>query len=151
MVANQQPDVTVLVPALNEQDTISEVVDRLLALPLAVQVIVINDGSTDGTAAALAAFGDRIQVLTNPGKTGKGSAIRQALPFAKGKATIIQDADLEYFPEEIPTLVAPILEGKAAVAALTDALKDEDEGVRTSAAQWLKKIDPEAAKKAGVK
>jgi dolichol-phosphate mannosyltransferase len=110
-----RPDVSVLVPALNEQDTIAEVIDRLLALPLRVQVIVINDGSTDRTPEVLASFGDRIQVLTNAEKSGKGSAIRQALPYARGVATIIQDADLEYFPEEIPGLVAPILRGEASV------------------------------------
>lgn len=108
-------DVTVIVPALNEEDTIAEVVDRLLALPLKTQVIVVNDGSTDRTAEELAKFGDRIQVLTNAERSGKGAAIRQALPFANGVATIIQDADLEYFPEEIPTLVKPILDGKANV------------------------------------
>ncbi len=115
MSESPRPDVTVLVPALNEQATISEVIDRLLALPLKLQIIVINDGSTDGTAAALAAYGDKIQVLTNPQKSGKGTAIRQALPFATGVATIVQDADLEYFPEEIPLLVAPILKGEATV------------------------------------
>jgi len=107
--------VTVIVPTLNEEGTIGEVVERLLALPLKTQVIVVNDGSTDRTAHELAKFDDRIQVLTNVGKTGKGSAIRQALPYAKGVATIIQDADLEYFPEEIPALVEPILKGDAAV------------------------------------
>lgn len=115
MSESPRPDVTVLVPALNEQDTISEVIDRLLALPLKLQIIVINDGSTDGTAAALAAYGDKIQVLTNAQKSGKGSAIRQALPLATGVATIVQDADLEYFPEEIPLLVEPILKGEATV------------------------------------
>lgn len=87
----------------------------MLALPLKTQIIVINDGSTDGTAGELAKFGDRIQVIENPAKSGKGSAIRQALPHAKGVATIIQDADLEYFPEEIPALVEPILKGDATV------------------------------------
>lgn len=109
------PDVTVLVPALNEQDTIGEVVERLLALPLTLQVIVIDDGSTDRTPEILRGFGDRIMVLRRDKPGGKGSAIRHALPHATGRAVIIQDADLEYFPEEIPALVAPILEGKANV------------------------------------
>ena len=107
------PDVTVLVPALNEQDTIGEVVERLLALPLSVQVIVIDDGSTDRTPEILAGYGDRILVLRKEQREGKGAAIRHALPHAKGKAVIIQDADLEYFPEEIPMLVKPILEQNA--------------------------------------
>ena len=96
------PDLTVIVPALNEEDTIREVVERLLKLPFPTQVIVVNDGSTDRTSAVLKEFGDRIQVLTNTEPGGKGAAIRKALPHARGRAVIIQDADLEYFPEEIP-------------------------------------------------
>ncbi|MFZ4507187.1 MAG: glycosyltransferase family 2 protein [Fimbriimonas sp.] len=109
------PQVTVLVPALNEKDTIAEVIDRLLALPLATQVIVVDDGSTDGTTEILATYTDRILVLRNERPGGKGSAIRQALQHAAGVATIIQDADLEYSPEQIPMLVQPILDGKAEV------------------------------------
>lgn len=110
------PDVTVLVPALDEQDTIGEVVDRLLALPLDLEVIVIDDGSTDRTPEILASFADRITVVTSPtARSGKGSAIRQGLEFALGEVIVIQDADLEYKPEEIPALVAPILAGKANV------------------------------------
>lgn len=109
------PQVSAIVPALNEQDTLGEIVERLLALPLDVQVIVVNDGSTDATASVLSAFGSKIDVLTNEKPGGKGMAIRQALAYAKGEAVIIQDADLEYFPEDIPALVQPILEGKANV------------------------------------
>jgi dolichol-phosphate mannosyltransferase len=115
MAHDLAPDVTVIVPALNEQDTIAEVVGRLLALPLSVEVIVVDDGSTDQTPAELSKFGERIRVLRNERRGGKGSAIRQALPFATGRSVIIQDADLEYAPEEIPTLVQPILDGEANV------------------------------------
>ena len=108
-----QPDVTVLVPALDEEDTIGEVVERVLAIPLKVQLIVINDGSKDRTGQILAEFGDRILVLTNPERTGKGNAIRKALPHAIGISTIVQDADLEYSPEQIPMLIKPILSGQA--------------------------------------
>ncbi|MEZ0327500.1 MAG: glycosyltransferase family 2 protein [Fimbriimonas sp.] len=111
----ERPDVTVLVPALNEQDTIAEVVERLLKLPLTTEVIVIDDGSTDRTPAILASYGDRIQVLTNAARGGKGNAIRQALPFATGQTVAVQDADLEYAPEELPRLIQPILDGKANV------------------------------------
>lgn len=110
-----EPEVTVLVPALNEQATIGEVVDRLLALPLRVQVIVVDDGSTDRTNEILRSYGDKIQVLSNASRQGKGNAIRKALPFATGVVTIIQDADLEYSPEQIPALVQPILSGQANV------------------------------------
>ncbi len=110
-----QPDVTVLVPALNEEDTIGEVVDRLLALPIPIQVIVVNDGSDDRTGEILHSYGDRIVLLTNASRGGKGAAIRQALPRAEGKTVIVQDADLEYAPEEIPKLIEPILQGGSKV------------------------------------
>jgi glycosyltransferase involved in cell wall biosynthesis len=109
------PEVTVLVPVLNEEDTIAEVLDRVLALPMAVQVIVVDDGSTDRTPEILKRYQDRVLILTNAARGGKGNAIRKALPYAEGTATIVQDADLEYAPEQIPTLVQPILDGKANV------------------------------------
>lgn len=108
-------DVTVIIPALNEEDTIAEVLDRVLALPLPLQVIVVNDGSTDRTGEILQIYEDRILALTNAKPGGKGAAIRAALPHAEGEVVVIQDADLEYVPEELPLVVAPILEGKANV------------------------------------
>lgn len=107
----QDPDVTVIVPALDEQATIAEVVDRLLALPLDLQVVVVDDGSRDKTPEILARYGDRITVVTNERPGGKGMAIRIGLAHARGKVVVIQDADLEYSPEEIPKLVDPILQG----------------------------------------
>lgn len=114
-VSEAPPQVTAIVPAKNEEATIAEVVERLLALPLRMQVIVVDDGSTDRTPEILKTFGDRILVVTNPKSGGKGAAIRQALPHATGVAVIIQDADLEYFPEEIPSVVEPILEARETV------------------------------------
>jgi glycosyltransferase involved in cell wall biosynthesis len=110
-----QPDVTILVPALNEEGTIRELVGRLLALEISKEIIVIDDGSTDGTTAILAEFGSQLVVLRNEQRTGKGMAIRKGLESATGKVVVIQDADLEYFPEDLPALVAPILEGKEEV------------------------------------
>jgi len=107
----QETDVTIIVPALDEQATIREVVDRLLALPISAQVVVVDDGSSDDTPSILASFGDRITVVTNPIPSGKGMAIRKALAFATGKVVVIQDADLEYSPEDIPKLAEPILQG----------------------------------------
>ncbi|RYG88352.1 glycosyltransferase family 2 protein [bacterium] len=109
------PELSVLIPALNEARTIRGVVDRVLALPLDLQVIVVDDGSTDETPAILAEYGDRITVLRNERPGGKGNAIRKALPATEGRVSIVQDADLEYRPEEIPALVRPILDGKAGV------------------------------------
>lgn len=111
MIPSDSPDVTVLVPALDEQDTIEEVLDRLLALPISLQVIVIDDGSTDGTSEILDRYRDRITTIRNEEPSGKGMAIRRGLALAAGKVIVIQDADLEYEPEEIPQLVEPILSG----------------------------------------
>ena len=111
----EQPDLTILIPALNEEATIREVLERCLAVPLSKQIVVINDGSTDSTAEILRAFGEKIEVVTNPKPSGKGNAIRKALNLIKGKAVIVQDADLEYSPEQIPTLIQPILDGSASV------------------------------------
>jgi glycosyltransferase involved in cell wall biosynthesis len=109
----ETPEVSVIVPALNEEDTIREVVERLLALPLRTQVVVVNDGSTDQTGVILGEFQSQITILTNPKPGGKGNAIRKALPFCTGEVVIIQDADLEYRPEQIPLLVRPILDHQA--------------------------------------
>ncbi len=123
------PDVTIIVPALNEEDTIGEVVERLLAVPLATQVIVVDDGSTDRTPEVLRQYAGKILVITNPQRGGKGAAIRQALPHATGTATIIQDADLEYLPEEIPKVVQAILEGKESVVYGTRFARGMPEGM----------------------
>ena len=111
----EQPDLTILIPALNEEATIREVLERCLAVPLSKQIVVINDGSTDSTAEILKAFGEKIEVVTNPKPSGKGNAIRKALNLIRGKTVIVQDADLEYSPEQIPTLIQPILDGSASV------------------------------------
>ncbi len=110
-----RPDVTVLLPALNEENTIAEVIERVLALPVELEVIVIDDGSTDRTPEILLGYKDRVRILRNESRGGKGNAIRKALPYAAGKVVIIQDADLEYVPEEIPKLVQPILDGQVNV------------------------------------
>lgn len=111
-----QIQLTILIPALNEQATIKEVIDRCLAVPLTKQIVVINDGSTDQTAEILDSFGDQIEVITNPKPSGKGNAIRKAIPYIKGQTVIVQDADLEYSPEQIPSLIQPILDGKTSAA-----------------------------------
>ena len=111
MSQTQDPDVTVIVPALNEEATIREVVDRLLALPLLLQVVVVDDGSTDKTPQVLDEYADRITIVRNTKPGGKGAAIRSGMAHAHGKVVVVQDADLEYAPEEIPRLVQPILDG----------------------------------------
>lgn len=109
------PDLTIIVPALNEERTIREVVERLLALDANTQIIVVNDGSTDNTAQILDEYQDKIEIVTNQKPSGKGAAIVTALPLAKGKLVAIQDADLEYAPEELVSLAKPILGGKTKI------------------------------------
>lgn len=115
MSETRSPDVSIIVPALDEEATIGEVIDRLLSLPLQLEVIVVNDGSRDRTGEILAGFGSKIQVITNDRPGGKGMAIRSALQAATGEVVVIQDADLEYDPAQIPSLVEPILSGKSNV------------------------------------
>lgn len=108
-------DLTVIVPVLNEERTIREVVDRLLELKIPSQIIVVNDGSSDRTPEILAEYGGKIEVVHNAKPGGKGAAIVKAIPFVKGKVVAIQDADLEYSPEELIALAQPILNGETTV------------------------------------
>lgn len=105
--------VTFIVPAYNEARTIDEVLDRVAALDLDKQVIVVDDGSTDGTGDR-AAQHNGVLVLRQPNR-GKGAAIRAAIPHADGDIVVIQDADMEYDPAEVPALIEPIERGLADV------------------------------------
>jgi len=113
--AEQAAEISVLVPALNEEDSIRQVIERVLAIPMKVEVIVIDDGSSDKTAEIMRSFADKIVCIHNEKRQGKGAAIVRGLAKATGRVVIIQDADLEYLPEEIPSVVGPILAGKESV------------------------------------
>ena len=109
---------SVLVPVYNEAATLNAALKRILDVdyPCEVEVVVVNDGSVDGTAAILDALDDpRTTVVHHPVNKGKGAAIRTAAENASGDYMIICDADLEYAPEEIPSLLAPVLAGEAKV------------------------------------
>jgi glycosyltransferase involved in cell wall biosynthesis len=105
--------VSFIVPAYNEARTIDEVLDRIAALDLDTQVIVVDDGSTDGTGD-LAEKHEGVQVVRQQ-NSGKGAAIRAGIPLVEGEITVLQDADMEYDPVEVPTLIAPIVDGVADV------------------------------------
>jgi glycosyltransferase involved in cell wall biosynthesis len=105
--------VSFLIPAYNEAATIVEVLDRVDALPFEKQVIVVDDGSTDGTPD-LVAVRDGVLLLRQPNR-GKGSALRSAIGHIDGDIAVIQDADMEYDPAEVPKLIAPIERGAADV------------------------------------
>jgi glycosyltransferase involved in cell wall biosynthesis len=104
--------VTLIVPAYNEAATIGEVLDRIGALDLDTQVIVVDDGSTDGTGEIAAGRG--AQVIRQENR-GKGAAIRAGIPHVQGDIAVIQDADMEYDPVDIPALIEPIERGVADV------------------------------------
>ena len=109
--------VSFIVPAHNEAATIGEVLHRIDRLPLDAQVVVVDDGSTDGTPAILRAWQEeheQVHVITQRNR-GKGSAIRAAIPHVDGDIVVIQDADMEYDPVDVPRLVEPIVDGVADV------------------------------------
>ncbi len=108
--------VSVLVPAYNEGPTVVRVFERLAAVPLRLEIIAVNDGSKDETGRlldALAAEGRIHKVVHHPVNRGKGAAIRTAIAAATGDVMVVQDADLEYDPAELPALLAPIADGRA--------------------------------------
>ena len=104
--------VSFLIPAYNEASTIAEVLSRIALLDLDAQIIVVDDGSTDDTAAIAEAAGATVIRQANK---GKGAAIRAAIPLIEGDIAVIQDADMEYDPADVPALIAPILDGAADV------------------------------------
>jgi glycosyltransferase involved in cell wall biosynthesis len=104
--------VSFLIPAYNESATIGEVLDRIAGLGLDAQVIVVDDGSADNTAEIAEAAGATVIRQAN---RGKGAAIRAAIAAADGDISVIQDADMEYDPVEVPELIEPIVRGAADV------------------------------------
>jgi glycosyltransferase involved in cell wall biosynthesis len=109
--------VSFLVPAYNEAATIQEVLDRVSALDLDKQIVVVDDGSTDGTGELVERWRngrDGVHLVRQKNR-GKGSAIRAAIPFADGEIAVIQDADMEYDPADVPALIEPIERGVADV------------------------------------
>ena len=109
---------SVLMPAYNEAATVRDVVAAVLAAPFRKELVVVDDGSTDGTGAvlqAIAAAEPSVRVLRHERNLGKGAALRTAFAAARGDVWLIQDADREYSPEDYPALLKPIVEGKAHV------------------------------------
>jgi glycosyltransferase involved in cell wall biosynthesis len=109
---------SVVVPVYNERPTLAEVIRRMRAvqLPLELEVIAVDDGSSDGSGQVLQALQDStVRVLTHGRNQGKGAAVRTGLAAASGDLVLIQDADLEYDPEDWLRLLDPILKGKARV------------------------------------
>ena len=120
-----RPDVTlsVIVPVFNERLTIRKLIDRVRAVAIRKEILIVDDASSDGTAEVVRAIADeggadpmnRVRAFYHARNAGKGAAIRTAIPALTGDIALIQDADLEYDPNEYPALIEPILAGHADV------------------------------------
>jgi glycosyltransferase involved in cell wall biosynthesis len=107
---------SVVIPAYNEHATISTVIDSVLESPLTQEIVIVDDGSTDGTRELLEKIEDpRVRVLFQPHNQGKGAALRRGFSEASAPYVIVQDADLEYDPAEYVMLIGPLLDDKADV------------------------------------
>ncbi|HSK08727.1 MAG TPA: glycosyltransferase family 2 protein [Vicinamibacterales bacterium] len=111
------PLLSVVMPVYNERDTIEEIVRRVHAVPVRTQLIVVDDGSTDGTREILARLHAELgfALVLQERNQGKGAALRRGFREAAGDLVVIQDADLEYSPEEYPQLIELICDGRADV------------------------------------
>jgi glycosyltransferase involved in cell wall biosynthesis len=109
--------VSFIVPAYNEGATIGQVLERVDGLELDKQIVVVDDGSTDDTPSVLASWSDGREdvIVVRQANRGKGAAIRAAIPHLDGEIAVIQDADLEYDPADVPALIEPIERGAADV------------------------------------
>jgi glycosyltransferase involved in cell wall biosynthesis len=128
---------SVIVPVYNERNTVGEIIRRmrLVDLPIEREILVVDDGSVDGTDKILAALEDStVRVKRHPSNLGKGAAVRTGIGAARGDVVIIQDADLEYDPQEWPRLIAPLLLGKAKVVYGSRYIGERQ---ASSLGQWL--------------
>jgi glycosyltransferase involved in cell wall biosynthesis len=119
-MADKLETISILIPVYNEKGTIEEILRRVRAAQvgnLTREIVIVNDASTDGTDQVLAKLPDSpdLKIVTHPQNRGKGAAIRTAMEHATGDVLLIQDADLEYDPADYPTLLKPILDGRADV------------------------------------
>lgn len=112
------PGLSVVIPAYNEERTLAEIVAKVQAIPQLREIIIVDDCSSDSTpeiGARLAAADPRVRYVRQPKNAGKTEALKTGFALTTGDVVIVQDADLEYDPEDIPSVIAPIMDGHAAV------------------------------------
>jgi glycosyltransferase involved in cell wall biosynthesis len=113
-----EPMLSVIIPVYNEEKTVALLVEQVLAVPFDMEIVLVNDCSKDRTAEILADLAKkdaRLKVINHEVNRGKGAAIHTAIPLCRGRFVLIQDADLEYNPEEYVDLLEPLVNGKADV------------------------------------
>ena len=107
---------SVIIPAYNEERTLRQIIDEVQAVPIDKEIIIVDDASTDGTKRIIEKLdASNIKKIFHEKNQGKGAAIRSAIGAIEGEITIIQDADLEYHPDEYPQLIEQIVKGRADV------------------------------------
>jgi glycosyltransferase involved in cell wall biosynthesis len=111
------PLLSVVMPCYNERQTIEEIIRRVVAVPIRTELIVVDDGSKDGTREILTELARELnfKLVFQPANAGKGAALRRGFQEVTGNLVVIQDADLEYSPEEFPELIELICDGRADV------------------------------------
>ena len=119
---------SILIPAYNEVHNIDTLLAKVQAVPLPKEIIIVDDGSTDGTRDRLTAYQNtpNFKVIFHERNQGKGAAIRTAIQYMTGDIAIVQDADLEYEPQDYVALIQPIIEGKEKVIYGSRFLKTEN-------------------------
>lgn len=114
-MTDRVPQLSVVVPVFNEAGTVEALIEEVESVPLDTEIVVVDDGSTDGTVEKLRKLADqgRIRLHVHERNRGKGAALRTGFAEARGEYVVVQDADLEYDPHEFPKLIGPLEAGKA--------------------------------------